>query len=350
MSRPRTGALGLAACRETSRTPLRAPQRRRTAVVWDALRGVLEADGRPTGEAAAGGRHRRRHRRLRGPGRRARPPRSPSSTPAPTRWRSWAGGPTRAGSPTGSPAGPGRPRHPARPGARTRRRRGALPRRARDRRRPRPRRCGRSPRCCAPAGCSACWSTSGTPRWSPGRWPASFGQAAGAARRPGRPGGGRPAPVHRRRGRRAARPTGFDDTAMHAVRVFVDLVPSSLVDLEPGAAGSSSSSRRSPTGRSTSPSPPRSTPGHPPLTRRRRPPGLAGAGGDRGLPDRRPRPGVPGLPGPARRHGRLLRLGDAIRDRPDLRDVPVVVGGGHRGVVLSANYLARGTASGPRCR
>ncbi len=31
--------------------------------------------------------------------------------------------------------------------------------------------------------------------------------------------------------------TGFDTQAMHAVRVFVDLVPSSLVDLEPGAAG-----------------------------------------------------------------------------------------------------------------
>jgi DNA polymerase-4 len=29
------------------------------------------------------------------------------------------------------------------------------------------------------------------------------------------------------------------------------------------------------------------------------------------------------------------------RDRPDLRDLPVIVGGGHRGVVLSANYLAR---------
>jgi len=29
------------------------------------------------------------------------------------------------------------------------------------------------------------------------------------------------------------------------------------------------------------------------------------------------------------------------RDRPDLQRVPVVVGGGHRGVVLSANYLAR---------
>ncbi|MGZ4500560.1 MAG: DNA polymerase IV [Nocardioidaceae bacterium] len=31
----------------------------------------------------------------------------------------------------------------------------------------------------------------------------------------------------------------------------------------------------------------------------------------------------------------------AVRDRPELQDVPVVVGGGYRGVVLSANYLAR---------
>jgi DNA polymerase IV len=31
----------------------------------------------------------------------------------------------------------------------------------------------------------------------------------------------------------------------------------------------------------------------------------------------------------------------ATRDRPDLQEVPVMVGGGHRGVVLSANYLAR---------
>ena len=44
----------------------------------------------------------------------------------------------------------------------------------------------------------------------------------------------------------------------------------------------------------------------------------------------------------------------ATRDRPDLRDVPVIVGGGSRGVVLSANYLARavrrplGDADDPR--
>ncbi len=31
----------------------------------------------------------------------------------------------------------------------------------------------------------------------------------------------------------------------------------------------------------------------------------------------------------------------AVRDRPELQDVPVLVGGGHRGVVLSANYRAR---------
>src|SRR3954451_18363887 len=33
----------------------------------------------------------------------------------------------------------------------------------------------------------------------------------------------------------------------------------------------------------------------------------------------------------------------AVRDRPDLLGVPVIVGGGYRGVVLSANYLARHT-------
>ena len=32
----------------------------------------------------------------------------------------------------------------------------------------------------------------------------------------------------------------------------------------------------------------------------------------------------------------------ATRDRPELWDVPVIVGGGYRGVVLSANYAARG--------
>ncbi len=45
----------------------------------------------------------------------------------------------------------------------------------------------------------------------------------------------------------------------------------------------------------------------------------------------------------------------ALRDRPDLHDLPVAVGGGHRGVVLSANYAARahgvrGGMSGVRAR
>ena len=34
------------------------------------------------------------------------------------------------------------------------------------------------------------------------------------------------------------------------------------------------------------------------------------------------------------------------RDRPELLDAPVIVGGGHRGVVLSANYLARRSGVG----
>ncbi|WP_246081800.1 DNA polymerase IV [Nocardioides litoris] len=44
-----------------------------------------------------------------------------------------------------------------------------------------------------------------------------------------------------------------------------------------------------------------------------------------------------------------------LRDRPDLQDRPVIVGGGHRGVVLAANYPARAfgvrsAMSGPQAR
>ena len=45
------------------------------------------------------------------------------------------------------------------------------------------------------------------------------------------------APVHRRGGRRPARRRpGSPRPARHGIRVFADLVPSSLLDLEPGAS------------------------------------------------------------------------------------------------------------------
>ena len=114
------------------------------------------------------------------------------------------------------------------------RRRGALPRRPRGRRRPR-RRAGRARRrCCAPAARSACWSASGTPRWWPGRWPAT-------SARPGTcsAGSSPTATPHRFTAEETTTllaGAGFTDVTLHAVRVFSDLVPSSLVDLEPGAA------------------------------------------------------------------------------------------------------------------
>lgn len=40
----------------------------------------------------------------------------------------------------------------------------------------------------------------------------------------------------------------------------------------------------------------------------------------------------------------------ALRDRPELVDVPVIVGGGYRGVVLSANYPARTFGCARGCR
>jgi S-adenosylmethionine-dependent methyltransferase len=65
---------------------------------------------------------------------------------------------------------------------------------------------------------------------------------AGPAR-PAAPAGGQPAGEPRGPRRFTAEEvtgilldTGFEPRGMHAVRVFVDLVPSSLVDLEPGAA------------------------------------------------------------------------------------------------------------------
>ena len=61
---------------------------------------------------------------------------------------------------------------------------------------------------------------------------------------------------------------GFDTRTMHAVRVFVDLVPSSLVDLEPGAAQALVELERAVADPSRVPHPghPDPRPGHPPLT------------------------------------------------------------------------------------
>ena len=66
-----------------------------------------------------------------------------------------------------------------------------------------------------------------------------FTQArAPARRRPAATTGqtGRRAPVHRRRGRRPARRRRAHSAARHGIRVFTDLVPSTLLDLEPGAS------------------------------------------------------------------------------------------------------------------
>ncbi|QNN53105.1 methyltransferase domain-containing protein [Nocardioides mesophilus] len=70
-----------------------------------------------------------------------------------------------------------------------------------------------------------------------------FGQARALLEEPGPRAGDRTSEVGSGRHRFTAEEltsvldaTGYDTVALHAVRVFVDLVPSSLVDLEPGAA------------------------------------------------------------------------------------------------------------------
>ena len=214
-----------------------------------------------------GPRHRRRHRRLRGPGGRARPP-GHRGRPQPRRPRDPrpAGRGARCRRPGHRP--PGRPRQPARAGPRRTASTWCCATASSRWSTTRPRRWPRSPRCSVPAARSACWSASGTPPWSPGRWPATSTRPRSSSTTPRR-GGSRP-PVHRRGDHHACstRP-GFDTTALHAVRVFGDLVPSSLVDLEPGAADGAGRARaggRRPTG-VPPPRHPDPRPGHPPLTR-----------------------------------------------------------------------------------
>ena len=303
-------------------------------MVWDAVQQVLGAPG------GRDRRHRRRHRRVRGPARRAGPP-GHRRRPQPRRARrAGAVAPPRAASPTGHRP-PGRPGRPARPG-----------------RRP-----------AAPTWCSAtACSRSSTTR--PRRWPRSrgvlrpggtlsllvaqrhaavvaramaghFAQARAAARRPGRrrrSAGGRRFTADEVTGAARRRPASTPQ-ACTRVRVFADLVPGSLLDLEPGAAAGPGRARAR--GRRPPRVPP---PRHPaarcsptaaePAAGRRR---WASRPGEAPVSDGAP-PDCPIL------HVDMdaFYASVAIRDRPDLAATSrSIVGGGHRGVVLSANYLAR---------
>ena len=174
----------------------------------------------------------------------------------------------------------------------------------------RPPRWPRSPRCCAPAAPSACWSASGTPPWSPARWPAT-------SPRPGRSSTTRPDGRQADQARRASAAftadevaallaaPGFTPSAVHGVRVFADLVPGSLLDLEPGASRGAARARagRGRPARSTSPSPRQLHVARHALSADRSSP-LGPVDPAMPPPDARRRTARP-----ARRHGRVLRLG-----------------------------------------
>ena len=202
----------------------------------------------------------------------------------------------------------------------------------------------RSARCCAPAAPSACWSPSATPPSSPGRWPAT-------SPRPW-PCSTTPTTAPGRSGRRFTADevtallagAGFEVASVHGVRVFADLVPGSLLDLEPGATAAlrRARARRLRARRSTSRWPRSCTcsraDARPPArsTRERR--AVSGRRGPTALPD------------PARRHGRLLRLGGdpgparaAGRPGDRGRRVP-------RGGALGQLPRPARTASARRCR
>ncbi len=85
----------------------------------------------------------------------------------------------------------------------------------------------------------ACWSPSGTPPSSPAPWPATSHRRSRSW--PTHPSPVRPRPAGPDTGSPRDEVTalleqaGFEVTSTHGIRVFADLVPGSLLDLEPGA-------------------------------------------------------------------------------------------------------------------
>ena len=204
----------------------------RTAVVWEALERALEHPAATTSRALASSTSAAAPAVSRS-GWPSSATGSPWSTPAPTPWPRWRAGPARSAS-----------RSPGVQGDLA-----DLPTLV-DRRSPtwcsatacsrwsttRPPPWPRSARCSAPAAPSRSWSPSGTPRSSRAPWPATSRRRSRSwPTRPTRP------PAAPATGSPRTRPTallagaGFEVASTHGVRVFADLVPGSLLDLEPGA-------------------------------------------------------------------------------------------------------------------
>ena len=86
-----------------------------------------------------------------------------------------------------------------------------------------------------PGECSACWSPSATPPWSPGPWPATSSRRSRCSTTTGTPQGRPGAASPTTSSPRWCATPGSPSTRCTGIRVFTDLVPGSLLDLEPGA-------------------------------------------------------------------------------------------------------------------